>query len=188
MNKIISLYGLPACGKTTQAKKIAKEFGLYHFGMGNKIRTEIESGSELGQKIRIMHDSGILIPDELMLEIIKNCGNQAKETGMIFDGFPCMVPQAIMLDEILNKSEIKIDKFFYLKVSKEEAIKRLNARAVLTGRADDTDIEAINNRFGVFQEQSASLMDYYRQRGKLVEIDGEKSIEEVYKNICAFLL
>jgi adenylate kinase len=187
MNKIISLYGLPACGKTTQAEKLAKKFGLYHFGMGNKIRAEIQSGSDLGKKIQVMNDAGVLIPDELMIEIVKNCGKQAKETGMVFDGFPRMVSQAEMLDKILTEVGTKIDKFFYLKISREEAVKRLNARAAITGRADDTDIDAINNRFGVFQEQSAALMDYYSQQNKLVEIDGEKSIEEVYKEICASL-
>lgn len=187
MHKIISIYGLPACGKTTQAEKLNKEFGLYHFGMGNKIRAEINAGTELGKKIETMHNGGILIPDELMIQIIKNCGQQAEETGMVFDGFPRMISQAEMLEKILAEKKLTIDKFFCLKISREEAIKRLNARAAITGRADDTDLDAINNRFGVFQEQSAGLMDYYRQQGKLIEIDGEKSIEEVYGEICANL-
>jgi len=184
MPKIISIYGLPACGKTTQAEKLNQEFGLYHFGMGNKIRAEIQSGSDLGQKIKVMNDAGTLVPDELMIQIIKNCGDQAKETGMIFDGFPRMISQAEMLEKILAEKNLMIDKFFYLKISREEAIKRLNARAAITGRADDTDIDAVNNRFGVFQEQSAGLINYYREQGKLVEVDGEKSIEEVCAEIC----
>jgi len=187
MHKIISLYGLPACGKTTQAKKINQEFGLYHFGMGNKIRAEIESGSELGQKIKIMHDSGALLPDELMIQIIKNCGEQARQTGIVFDGFPRMISQAAMLDNILSEAGTQFVKFFYLRVNREEAIKRLKARAAVTSRIDDQDIDAINNRFNVFQEQSKALLNYYRQQGKLVEIDGEKSIEEVYTDICANL-
>lgn len=107
---------------------------------------------------------------------------------MVFDGFPRIVGQAVVLDEILTKVGTKIDKFFYLKISHEEAVKRLNARAAITGRGDDNNVEVVKNRFGVFQEQSTALMDYYRQQGKLVEIEGEKSIEEVYKNIYAFLL
>ena len=122
-----------------------------------------------------------------MIQIIKNCGEQAKETGMIFDGFPRMISQAEMLEKILTEEKLTIDKFIYLKISREEAIKRLNARAAITGRADDTDIDAVNNRFGVFQEQSTGLINYYREQGKLVEVDGEKSIEEVYKEIIAQL-
>jgi adenylate kinase len=187
MNKIISLYGLPACGKTTQAELINKKFGLYQFGMGNKIRAEINSGSELGKKIQVMHDSGVLIPDDLMIQIIKNCGEQAKKTGMTFDGFPRMISQSEMLDKILQEADLKLEKFFYLKISCESAAKRLQARAAVTGRVDDQDLEAINNRFGVFTEQSTALFDYYRKQNKLVEIDGEKSIEEVFTEICTHL-
>jgi adenylate kinase len=187
MKNIISLYGLPACGKTTQAEKLFKKFGLYQFGMGDKIRAEIQSGSELGQKIRVMNDAGVLVPDELMIEIVKHCGNQAKETGMIFDGFPRMLSQAKMLDAILTEAGIKIDKFFYLKISQEEAVNRINKRAALTGRADDKDLDVVNNRIGVFREQSSILIDYYRQQNKLVEIDGEQDIENVFSEICTHL-
>jgi adenylate kinase len=187
MKNIISLYGLPACGKTTQAEKLSKEFGLYQFGMGDKIRAEIQSGSELGQKIKVMNDAGVLVPDELMIEIVKHCGDQARETGMIFDGFPRMLSQAKMLDEILSKADLKISKFFYLKISREEAVKRINERAAITGRADDKDLDAVNNRLGVFAEQSSALIEYYRTQGKLVEIDGEATIEEVFLRISSNL-
>lgn len=187
MKNIISLYGLPACGKTTQAEKLFKKFGLYQFGMGDKIRAEIQSGSELGQKIKVMNDAGILVPDELMIEIIRHCGNQAKATGIIFDGFPRIVSQAQMLDKILNEAGLKIDKFFYLKISQEEAVRRIDKRAELTGRADDKDSDVVNNRIVVFKEQSSILIDYYRQQNKLVEIDGERDIEKVFLEICSHL-
>jgi adenylate kinase len=187
MKKIISLYGLPACGKTTQAEKLAKKYGFYQFGMGDKIRAEIKSGSELGKKIAVMNDAGILVPDELMIQLIKNCGDQAKKTGMVFDGFPRMVSQAEMLDKILGDTGLTVDIFFYLQISRTEAINRINKRAALTGRNDDQDLEVVNNRIGVFNEQSAALMDYYRRQEKLVEIDGEKNIEEVFLEICSQL-
>ncbi len=187
MKKVISLYGLPACGKTTQAEKLSKEFGLYQFGMGDRIRAEIQSGSELGQKIKVMNDAGVLVPDELMIEIIKHCGDQARETGMIFDGFPRMASQAEMLDDILSKSGLTIDRLFYLKISREEAIRRINERAAITGRADDKDLDAVNNRLGVFNEQSTALLDHYRKQGKLIEIDGGKDIETVFASIKSSL-
>jgi adenylate kinase len=185
MNKIICVYGLPGCGKTTQAALLNKKYGVYQFGMGDKIRAEIKSGSELGKKIEIIHNTGILVPDDLMFKIIKNCGEQAKATGMVFDGFPRMISQAEMLDKILAEAGVKIDKFFYLKVTREEALKRLSNRAKLTERVDDKEATVINNRVGVFLEQSVALFEYYQQQGKLVEIDGEKSIEEVHQEICA---
>lgn len=187
MHKIISLYGLPACGKTTQAEKLAEKFGLYQFGMGDKIRAEIQAGTELGKKIKAMNDAGVLIPDESMIEIIKNCGAQAKETGMVFDGFPRIISQADMLDKILAKDGLKIDKFFYMKISQEEAISRINKRALITGRSDDKDLDIVNNRIGVFKEQSTALIGYYEKQGKLIEIDGEKNIEEVFLEICSHL-
>ncbi len=184
MKKIISIYGLPACGKTTQAEKLSKEFGLYQFGMGDRLRAEIQSGSELGRKIKGIVDKGILISDEDMIQVVGSCGQQAKESGMIFDGFPRMINQAKMLDEILAKSDLALDKFFYLRVSQGEAVDRINKRAAITGRVDDKDLDAVNNRIGIFNEQSKLLIEYYREQGKLVEIDGEQSIEEVYNEIC----
>jgi adenylate kinase len=187
MKKIISLYGLPACGKTTQAEKLCAKYGFYLFGMGEKIRAEINAGTELGKKIEIMHDSGVLIPDDSMIQIIRNCGGQAAKTGMVFDGFPRMVSQAEMLDQVLAEAGLMIDKFFYLQISRAEAVNRINKRAALTGRVDDKNLDAVNNRLGVFTEQSSALIYYYLKQNKLVEINGEKNIEEVFTEICANL-
>lgn len=183
MGKIICLYGLPACGKTTQADKMKKDFNFIQFGMGDRLREEIASGSSLGQKIKSYVDSGILISDELMEEVIKNVGEQVKENGIIFDGFPRMISQAKMLEKIAAELGEEISKFFYLKVSPETALKRIAARAELTGRADDKDEDAVKNRLGVFERESKILLDYYGQNGKLVEIDGEMEIEDVYEEI-----
>ncbi len=183
MGKIICIYGLPACGKTTQADLMRKEFGFIQFGMGDRLRDEIASGSELGQKIKKFVDQGILITDDLMEEVIKNVGEQIKENGIIFDGFPRMISQAKMLEKIAGELGEEINKFFYLKISPETALARIAARAELTGRADDKDEDAVKNRLGVFERESKILLDYYGKNGKLVEIDGELSIEDVYQEI-----
>lgn len=183
MGKIICLYGLPACGKTTQAELLTKEFGWVQFGMGDRLRSEIESGSELGQKIKSYVDQGILITDELMSEVIKHTGRDIQEKGIVFDGFPRMISQAKMLDEIANGLDLHVDAFIYLRVSPEEALRRIEARAQTGNRADDKDASAIKNRMGVFNQESTILMDYYRAQGNLIEIDGELSIEEVYAEI-----
>jgi len=183
MGKIICLYGLAASGKTTQAELIKNDFGFIQFGMGDRLRAEISSGSDLGQKIKTFVDAGILISDELMMEVIKNVGAEIKENGIIFDGFPRIISQAKMLEKIGEELGEDVYKFFYLKISPEEALRRIRARAELTGRSDDKDEDVVKNRFGVFERESKILLDYYGQSGKLVEINGELSIEEVFNEI-----
>ena len=183
MGKIICLYGLAASGKTTQAELIKNDFGFIQFGMGDRLRAEIVSGSNLGQKIKTFVDAGILINDELMMEVIKNVGPDIKKTGIVFDGFPRMISQVKMLEEIASQLGEEIYKFFYLKISPEEALRRIAARAELNERDDDKDKDAIKNRFGVFERESKIILDYYGQKGKLVEINGELRIEEVYNEI-----
>ncbi len=182
MKKIICLYGQPGCGKTTQSDLLAAEFGFSQFGMGDRLREEIASGSILGQKIKPHVDAGVLIPDDLMAEIIKEAGQDAGEVGLIFDGFPRMTSQAAMLDEILAGLGLKVDAFVYLHLSAEDALARIKSRAALAGggREDDTDETAIKNRFGVFEKQSVPLLDLYRDRGLLQEVDGSLPITEVY--------
>jgi len=183
MVKIISLYGLPACGKTTQAEKLVKEFNLVQFGMGDRLRAEIASGSDLGQRVKSDVASGLLISDELMAEVIEHVGEEIKVKGIVFDGFPRMISQAKMLDEITKGLNLEVTAFIYLKISPEEALRRIEARAQLGDRADDKDAAAIKNRMGVFQQESTILMDYYKSQNKLITIDGEMSIEEVYAEI-----
>lgn len=183
MGKIICLYGLPACGKTTQAEKLTKEFGMVQFGMGDRLRSEIESGSELGKKAKTYVDQGILIPDDLMAEVIKNVGAKAKADGIIFDGFPRITVQAEMLDKIAEEFKTPVEAFFYIKIGAEEVQKRISIRAEIGGREDDKNPEVIKNRIGVFLKESEPLMDYYRKQGKLIEIDGEQKIEEVFEEI-----
>jgi len=174
MGKIIVLYGMPAAGKGTQANLICKKYGFYHFGMGDKLRQEIESGSELGQKIKSTVESGLLVSDEMIAAVLKNIEKPAKENGIIFDGFPRMIKQAELLDKILTEINLEVDRFFLLKISAEEARQRIALRAEVDGRIDDNDETVINNRIAVFNKESISLIERYRSRGKLVEIDGEK--------------
>lgn len=183
MKKILSLYGLPACGKTTQAEKLIKDFGLIQFGMGDRLRDEIASGSDLGQRIKSYVDQGILIDDKLMSEVISSVGEEIKEHGIVFDGFPRMVSQANMLDNIANNLGLEVSAFVYLKLSTKEALKRIKLRSKDGGRADDKDPQAVANRLAVFERESIPLLEYYKSKGKLIEIDGELSVEEVYSNI-----
>jgi len=179
MKKIICLYGQPGCGKGTQADFLVKHFGYHKFGMGERLRAEIATDSTLGRQIKPYVDSGLLIPDELMLEIIKNAGQEASD-GLIFDGFPRIVSQAKMLDKIMGQLGLSIDAFIYLHLTAEKALERIKSRAILEGgRTDDIDTDALKNRFAVFDKESVTLLDYYRERGKLYELDGGLSIPEI---------
>ncbi|HPT08394.1 MAG TPA: nucleoside monophosphate kinase [bacterium] len=183
MKKIICLYGLPACGKTTQANKLIEEYAYSYFGMGERLRAEVASDSSLGQKIKSYVEGGTLIPDDCMIEVIKNVGPEIKKNGIIFDGFPRMISQAYMLEDIIKEIDMKVDAFICLNVSPEEALRRIEERSKTNDRHDDKDANAIKNRMDVFKQESIVLMDYYRQQNKLIEINGEMSIEDVYSKI-----
>jgi len=189
MKKIISIYGQPGCGKTTQALLLQKNFGFSIFGMGETLRAEIASGSELGQKIKPAVDAGLLIPDEYMEQIISSAGEKANEVGLIFDGFPRMVSQAEMLKKITAEAGLKSDAFIYLRLDAEEALRRIQNRVALgqAERGDDLDENAIKNRFAAFEKESVPLLDYYKKQNKLLEIDGSLSIEDVYEEIIKTL-
>jgi len=118
-----------------------------------------------------------------MAEVIKNVDEEAKTKGIIFDGFPRMMSQATMLDKVAAEMGMELSKFIYLKVGVDEVIKRISLRSETGGRADDKDPVAVKNRLDVFSKESVPLLEYYKNNGKLVEIDGEMTIEEVYAEI-----
>jgi len=183
MKKIISIYGLAAAGKTTQAEILCREYGFRQFGMGDTLREEIASGSALGQEIKKSVDQGVLIPDELMCQVLKKIGSDIKDSGIVFDGFPRMLPQADMLDKILGELGLKLDILILLDIDYQEAERRIAARAALTGRADYQNKEVVNNRLEIFRRESEPIIARYQQEGRFARIDGTKSIEEVTAEI-----
>ncbi len=189
MAKIICIYGQPAAGKTTQAELLAKKFGFSIFGMGETLRAEIASGSELGQAIKPFVDNGTLISDDLMAQIIARAGARTSDQGLIFDGFPRMLSQAKMLDKVVQDNNWEILALIHLNILPETALQRIKNRAQTSAdfRSDDNSDEAIKNRFAVFAKESVPLLDFYRQRGLLQEIDGELSIVEVENSIIKIL-
>jgi adenylate kinase len=184
MGKIIIMYGLPAAGKTTQAKKIAARYGLYHFAMGEKLREQIASGSPLGQKIAATVAAGLLVPDEIILEVLRDVKHQATETGIVFDGFPRIVNQAVLLDQMLAEVGLKTDAFCLLRVSEETVEQRINDRIALENRSDDKNQDVVGNRMAVFLKESVPLNEHYRQQGCFHELDGEQSVEQIFTQLC----
>src|SRR3989339_601266 len=121
MQKIICLYGRPAAGKTTQALKLAQEFNLQIFGMGDCLRAEIQSGTDLGRQIKKFVDDGTLIPDELMEQVVRSIKADKNKSGIVFDGFPRLLSQAMMLEKLITESDFHFIGFFHVRVSEATA-------------------------------------------------------------------
>jgi len=172
--------GPPGAGKGTQAVRIAEKYNVPHISTGDILRAAVKEGTELGKIAKEYMDKGELVPDEIIIGIIKERLSQedVKENGFILDGFPRTLPQAEALDKMLEELGMPLDKVIYLNVDDEEIVKRLLAR----GRADDTE-DVIRNRLKVYREQTSPLIDYYTKKGLLVEINGVGDIDEITKKI-----
>jgi len=168
--KLIFL-GPPGAGKGTQAEIISKKLNLKKISTGDILREEMERGTELGKIAKSYMEKGELVPDEIMIKIIEN--NIKNLDGFILDGFPRTLNQAIELEKIT-----KIDKVIYLNVSDDEIKKRLLNR----GRLDDKP-EVIENRIKIYREQTQPLIEFYKGKGVLYEINGIGTIEEITKRI-----
>lgn len=167
--------GPPGSGKGTQASLLAKLYHIPHISTGDILRGAIAQQTPLGQQAQSYMDKGELVPDELILEMVKERLSQPDvEKGWILDGFPRTVPQAIFLDNLLEKKQGTSERVLNLDVPDEAII----ARLLLRGRSDDTE-ETVRRRLEVYREQTAPLIDYYRDRGTLHSIDGNRSPDEV---------
>jgi len=179
----ILLLGPQGSGKGTQAKRIAEEYGIPHIATGDMLRAAIAEGTETGKKVEPIYNRGDLVPDDLMIELIRERLQQddAKD-GFILDGFPRNYAQAEALDQMLREIGRELDVVFALQVSDEVSRGRLLERSRLEGRDDDTP-EAIDNRLRIYHEQTEPLVEYYRTRGHVVPIRGDRPIDEVFAEI-----
>ena len=208
--KIIML-GAPGAGKGTQAKRIAEKYGVPHVSTGDIFRANIKNGTQLGMEAKKYMDQGLLVPDELTVRILLDRVAQDDcKNGYVLDGFPRTIPQAEVLDEALTKLGDKIDYAIDVNVPDENIIRRMSGRrACLTCGAtyhiehippkqegicdkcgselvlrDDDKPETVKNRLAVYHEQTQPLIDYYKNEGILVEVDGTKNMDDVFTDIC----
>ena len=207
--KLIFL-GPPGAGKGTQATGVSSHLRVPHISTGDIFRKNIKEGTELGKKAQEYMNAGALVPDELVVDLVKDRLQQDDcKNGFLLDGFPRTIFQAEKLDEFLSESNLKMDIVINLKVEKEALIKRLTGRRVckdcgasyhivnippkkegvcdicggeLIQRKDD-NIETVENRINVYEEQTAPLIGYYKEAGSLVDFDGEASLDEVFDAI-----
>jgi adenylate kinase len=187
MGKIIIMYGLPASGKTTQAKKIAEKYGLYHFIMSDKLRELAASGSELGKTIKGMMETGMLVPDDIILEALREIKPKALETGIVFDGFPRLLNQGEILEQMLTEINMEVDAMCLLKVSAEEVQRRIGDRTAAENRVDDKDKSVVENRMNIFLKESIPLSEHFKAKNKFYELDGEEPIETIFEKLCAII-
>jgi adenylate kinase len=173
------LFGPPAAGKGTQAKRLVDNRGMVQLSTGDMLRAAIASGSELGQKVAGIMQRGELVSDDIVIALIEERLPEAEAAGgAIFDGFPRTLAQAQALDIMLERRGSRIDRVVRLKVDDEALMERVAGRYAESGRPDDNP-ESFKVRLGAYNDQTAPLLPYYENQGKLVEVDGMGSIDAV---------
>ncbi|MCC5928671.1 MAG: adenylate kinase [Cyclobacteriaceae bacterium] len=181
----IVLFGPPGAGKGTQSENIIQKYQLTHISTGDLFRKHLSEGTELGKLAQKYMNEGNLVPDDVVIGMVDDKINQTTNSkGFIFDGFPRTVAQAEALDVVLEKKGTPIKGMIALFVEDEELIKRIEHRGKTSGRADDQDIEKIHNRINVYKNETLPVMDYYQKQGKLHEIRGLGTVEEIFERIA----
>lgn len=178
------IFGAPGSGKGTQSEKLIETYGLFHISTGEVLRDQIAKGTELGKTADKFISNGQLIPDELMVNILSDLldSNPATRDGVIFDGFPRTIPQAVALNEMLAKRGAQVNAVVGLEVADDELIDRLIKRGVESGRSDD-NLETIQKRLAVYHSQTQPLRDFYVNEGKYLAIKGSGSIDDIFAEI-----
>jgi adenylate kinase len=183
----VLLLGPQGAGKGTQARRISEEYGIPHIASGEILRAEMQAGTELGLRVKDVYDRGDLVSDDLMIQLIRTRLAQADtEAGFILDGFPRTTVQAEALDVMFNDIGRSFSVVFALQIADEVALERVRRRAELEGRADDTD-DGIRRRLENYHRETEPLIEYYRVRGNLVTIHGDRSENEVFAEIQSAL-
>jgi adenylate kinase len=181
------LFGPPAAGKGTQAKRLVETRNMVQLSTGDMLRAAIASGSELGRRVEGVMQRGDLVTDEIVIALIEDRLPEAEAAGgAIFDGFPRTLAQAEALDAMLKGRGAGIDLVIRLKVDDEALTRRIAGRFAESGRPDDNP-ESFRVRLDAYNAQTAPLIPYYADAGKLVEIDGMGSIDAVAGAIDAAL-
>jgi adenylate kinase len=181
------LFGPPAAGKGTQAKRLVETRGMVQLSTGDMLRAAIASGSELGQRVDGIMKAGGLVSDAIVVELIESRLPETEAAGgAIFDGFPRTIAQAEALDHMLDARRRPVDLVIRLKVDDAALMQRVAGRFAESGRPDDNP-DAFKVRLATYNEQTAPLLPYYQRHNKLVEVDGMGVIDEVAAAIDAAL-
>jgi adenylate kinase len=181
----IILFGPPGAGKGTQASLIEKNYQIPHLSTGQIFRDAINNETELGKKVKSILDSGDLVPDQTVVDLVaEEIKKDQYANGYILDGFPRTVAQAKAFDNILDNQDDSIDAFIFLKVPEKELVKRILSRQ--EGRSDDTE-EGVKKRLDVYNNETRPVKEYYEENGTVYEIDGTGTIDEIFSRIQSVL-
>lgn len=212
MNLLIM--GPPGAGKGTQAVEVVKELKIPHISTGDMLREAVKQGTEMGKKAKEYMDKGQLVPDEVIIGVVKERIAQPDcKVGFLLDGFPRTLPQAEALDVSLKELGIKLDGVINIRVPRERIVARITGRRVcrscgdtyhvknkppkeegkcdkcggeLYQRSDDTE-ETVNKRLDVYEAQTQPLLDYYGKQGLVLDINGDQAIDKVLQDVLAVL-
>ena len=183
----IILFGPPGAGKGTQAKNLVKKINGYQISTGDLLRKEIENNSQIGKKIVDDMNDGRFVSDEIVNMLIKDViFDPVKKGRLVFDGYPRSLSQAKNLDLFLKDSEQKLNLIFFLNVSKEIIIKRIEKRKNLENRSDD-DLTTILKRYDTYMKKTKPVLDYYSKNINFHEIDGSLEIDQITSKIDTFI-
>ena len=182
------IFGPPGSGKGTQSVRLAEKFNLIHLSTGDMLRAEITAGTELGKNMSLIMSKGELVPDEVVIEMIAyKIDNNKVSAGFLFDGFPRTVAQTVSLEKMLNERDMKIDQMLVLDVDHDELVKRLIARAELSGRPDDKDPAVIENRIEVYREKTEPIINYCNEKGIYQPVNGMGTIDDIFKRLSDYM-
>ncbi|MDA0375967.1 MAG: nucleoside monophosphate kinase [bacterium] len=176
-------FGIQGSGKGTQAKRLAEELGYYIFEAGGELRKIRESGTELGELVKKYIDNGELVPFEIIMEVVNEAvANVPDDQKILFDGIPRDEDQMMAFDKILADSGREF-RCVHILLDKDDAVERIKGRAEIEGRADDADQEKVLRRMDLFFEKTMRVIEKYMAEGKVLEVDGKGSVEEIYGRI-----
>jgi len=187
--KYYIIFGPPGAGKGTQSSLLAEKYKLKHISTGELLRNELEQKTELGLYAKSIMESGKLVDDHLVLEILKKAitNKEGEVTGFIFDGYPRNLEQAKALDALLTSLEKNIDAVIFLEINEDLMVKRIQHRAQIENRKDDADIATIKNRIATYYKMTQPLIDYYKTRGKYFSVRGDSVIEDGFRDLCKII-
>jgi len=185
-SQVVLLMGPPGAGKGTQASRLAESHGLTKLSTGDMLRAHVRDGTELGKRAKSLMDEGVLVPDDLIIDMVRAELEKSSPVRVLLDGFPRTTAQAEALDALLTELGAPIEAVVVLSVDSDELIRRLLGRARAEGRSDDNE-DTIRTRMQVYQEQTRPLLEYYKAAGRLHRVDGVGSEAEVSARIDEIL-